>query len=214
MTETLWIESGDSSREGIKAIEGARRLGYKYGWGNPETTIGKVPVGSVDFCESWLGYSPVPDFYPEFLHPWMRRSYSWLAYGLQSGGDWFVKSADKYKAYPAFVIRNGEQYPPGGLWLSEIVEFTQEWRYYVADGCVLSTGWYDGDNEDEPAPELGIVWPKGFCGAVDFGRLKDGRIALVESHHPYACGNYTDDSAAWAMWLIEGWRYMLKYAII
>lgn len=209
---TLWLESGVSSREGIKAMEGARKLGYEYGWGNPKTTIGKVPVGSVDYCESWLGYSPVPDFYPDFLCGWFRRGIikatGGQAYPFQSPR--FVKSAERYKAFPARVYQFAEMLPDGLLCISDVVKFTQEWRYYVADGCVLATGWYDGEYEDEPAPTLPIDWPKGFCGAVDFGRMKDGRIALVESHAPFACGWYGDDSSAWAMWLVEGWRYMLN----
>jgi hypothetical protein len=208
---TLWLESGVSSREGIKAMEGARKLGYEYGWGNPVTTIDKVPVGSVDFCESWLGYSPVPDFYPEFLDRWLCRAVA-RSVPTKCFGDipLFVKSAERYKAFPARIYHPGEQLPDGMLDMSEVVEFVQEWRYYVADGCVLATGWYDGEDEDEPAPSITIPWPKGFCGAVDFGRLKSGQMALVESHHPYAAGNYTDDSAAWTMWLVEGWRYMLS----
>jgi hypothetical protein len=62
---------------------------------------------------------------------------------------------------------------------SSVVKFTQEWRYYIANGKVLTTGWYDGDNEDEIAPELNVNYPSGYCGAVDFGRLETGEIALV-----------------------------------
>lgn len=214
-TPELWIDTAmGSCRETIKALDGARKLGYHVGWGNPGTTDGKTPVGSVDFCESWLGYHPVPYFYPEFLHSWMHRHYELEEHGerfscLMPAG-MFVKSAERYKAFPATIARLGTPFPSGRLWLSSVVHFTQEWRYYVADGCVLATGWYDGDNEDEPAPELVIDWPTGFCGAVDFGRLSDGRIALVENHHPYACGWYGDDSCAFVEWLIAGWHWTLK----
>lgn len=208
-TPTLWLETGyGSSREAVKAIDGARILGYKVGWGNPDTTIGKVPVGGVDYCENWLGYHPKPDFYPDWLSSWLFREIG--LYPPEFGCSLFVKSAERYKAFPARVYDPVEDIPTGKVWYSEIVEFTQEWRYYVADGCVLETGWYDGDDEIEPAPDLNIDWPKGFCGAVDFGRLSTGQIALVESQHPYACGWYGDDSAAFVMWLVEGWRYMLN----
>lgn len=202
----FWIECGQSSRETLKVSEGARRLGYHVGWGaNPPPNA--IPVGSVDFCEKFLGYSPKPDFYPEFLHSWMKRAYGWMAFGNVAGQDWFVKSAERYKAYPARIVRRGEQYPDGEFVFSEVVAFGQEWRYYVADGCVLATGWYDGDDDMEPAPNLSIDWPKGFCGAVDFGRLASGEMALVECQHPYACGWYGDDHEAFTMWLLEGWRY-------
>lgn len=209
MKTTIWIQPGPSSRETVKAIEGAGKLGYDVGWGNPETTLGKVPVGSVDYCEEWLGFSPRPDFYPDFLSGWMRRLHWSICGGIESRRRCFAKSAERYKSFPARIYDAGDILPDGWVRASDVVEFTQEWRYYVADGCVLATGWYDGDDEDEPAPDLNINWPAGFCGAVDFGRLSTGRIALVESHHPYACGWYGDDSAAFVMWLVEGWRFML-----
>ena len=122
--------------------------------------------------------------------------------------DVFVKSAEFYKAWPAKIVKKGEKLPDGKLLISDVVEFVQEWRYYVANGEVLATGWYDGSDEDEPAPDLNIKWPKHFCGAVDFGRLSTGEIALVESQHPYACGWYGDDHKAYIEWLIKGWEYM------
>lgn len=206
---TLWLEPG-GGRETIKAIDGAMKLGYLIGRGTPDPAELNIPVGSVDFCEKFLGYSPKPDFYPESLHSWMKRGYGWMKFGNVAGQDWFVKSAERYKAYPARIVRRGEKYPEGELVFSGIVQFTQEWRYYVADGCVLETGWYAGPDDNEPAPDLRIDWPKGFCGAVDFGRLANGVIALVESHHPFGCGWYGDDSAAYVMWLVEGWKYMLE----
>lgn len=76
----------------------------------------------------------------------------------------------------------------------------------MADGDLITTGWYDGNDENEDAPMVGAMWPKGFSGAVDFGRLIDGRIALVECHAPFACGWYGDDHKDYALWLAIGWE--------
>jgi hypothetical protein len=48
--------------------------------------------------------------------------------------------------------------------------------------------------------------------APDFGRLDDERMAVVEVHHPYACGNYLEanECEAWAMWLELGWKWIMK----
>lgn len=71
-------------------------------------------------------------------------------------------------------------------------------------------GWYSGvDEEDCPrAPELGIDFPIGFCGAVDFGILSTGELALVECHPPYACGWYGMDNQLYIDWLVSGWEYL------
>ena len=215
---TILIQPNYSGREALKAIDGCRRLGVDWRWGvlvRPDC----VPIGDVEFCERVLlqqGYErPTPDFYPDFLRDWMHRGWTiserFRHYHDGPTGAWFVKSADRYKDYPAKVLRTGDKWPVSGRFIvSEPVTFVQEWRYYVADGEVLASGWYDGNDENEPAPALPIAWPETFSGAVDFGRLADGRIALVESHHPYACGWYGDDSEMWVLWLIEGWRSMLK----
>jgi hypothetical protein len=171
-----------------------------------------TPVGDVEFCEEIMRKQgieiPKPDFYPTWLGHWMHRMYAIHRNEYPAVIPTFVKSAESYKEWPAKIVQPGEMYPTGMLCLSEVVTFTQEWRYYVANGEVVTTGWYDGSNDDEPAPELGIDWPVGFCGAVDFGRLDTGEIALVECHHPYACGHYSDDNKAFVQWLIDGFNYM------
>ena len=200
----------------MKAVQGCRSLGVDWRTGKSDAAGPDcVPVGDVEFCERVLsgqGFArPVPDFYPNFLHDWMHRTWTiserFRHYHEGPTDAWFVKSADRYKDYPAKVLRTGDKWPVSGRFIiSEVVTFVQEWRYYVANGEVLSSGWYDGNDEDEPAPALPIAWPKTFSGAVDFGRLNTGKIALVESHHPYACGWYGDDSEMWVLWLTEGWR--------
>lgn len=212
MRDTLWLQSGFSSREIVKSMVGAKSLGYQVKWGQNPDKDRCVPVGSVEFCESWLGYSPQPDFYPEFLsshlHREVRRRIDLSQFCER--GDWFIKSSERYKAWPARIWSTEEPPLDELVDASDVVEFVQEWRYYVADGCVLATGWYDGTDEDEPAPELQIDWPGGWCGAVDFGRLSNGKIALVESQLPYACGWYGEDHAAFVEWLFCGWEFVLK----
>ena len=214
--KTFWIQHGYSGREALKVMDIAPKMGHKVNWGkNPPQDI--IPIGDVEFCESFLVRPPMPDFAPLWLrHFWHRKIYLGMMARLEenerfASEDSFVKSASKYKAFPAKIVKAGELWPHGLLVISEVVKFDQEWRYYVADGQVLATGWYDGTNEDEPAPELNIEWPADFCGAVDFGRLTTGEIALVESQHPYACGWYGDDHVSYINWLIKGWDYMLRH---
>ena len=196
--DTFWIERGYTGREALAVLDRAHALGYGYEWSVNPNWSRSIPIGSVEFCESFLERKPIPDFYPDWLESWFHRTIYCGVDHFQfcDRGDWFVKSAESYKQFPARIWNDGENPLEGLVDISAPVKFTQEWRCYVADGCVLTTGWYDGDNEDEPAPDLNIDWPKGFCGAVDFGRLDNGKIALVESHHPYACGHYSGDHDA------------------
>lgn len=216
--DTIAVEQGfRGSREAMKAWEAGRKLGLDVRFGDEVDPKRSAPIGSVEWCQRLLGHGPTPDFFPWWLHKWVRRQ--WAIIGNEPtnrfGRPLFVKSAEQEKAFPATIVAPGDQFPRGPfpanrLLVSSVVKFTQEWRYYVADGKVLATGWYDGDNDDEPAPELSIDWPATFCGAVDFGRLSTGEIALVESQHPYACGWYGDDHEAWVRWLVRGWEYMLE----
>lgn len=171
-----------------------------------------VAIGDVPYCEDVLAAQgasrPVPDFYPDFLRDWMHRWAFKVNYAASVTQPVFIKSATGYKDYPARVLNVGDQLPDGSNWICEPVTFTQEWRYYVADGEVVTTGWYDGCDENEPAPHLPVDWPKGFCGAVDFGRLDTGQMALIESQHPYACGWYGDDPELFLLWQIRGWEFM------
>ena len=199
-------------REQIQAFMGCVKLGIPC---HTQVHVGQrseCHVGSVEWCQEALGFAPVPDFYPNWLAEWLYRDI-WI--GGEFSETWrhdaFGKPASGYKLEPARILQAGEPTRPDWIY-SNVVTFVQEWRYYVADGELLAAGWYDGSDEDEPAPKLDIEWPKGWCGAADFGRLDTGEIALVESHHPFACGNYleADECEAWAIWLELGWQWTLN----
>lgn len=211
---TFHLQVAESSRETMAVIQGCRELGYNWTSGG-KPSAKAIPVGDVPFVQDVLEtvhkYDVRPDYYPLFLADWFgRRIYRDLLEAREAPGGLFVKDQWRYKGmkptlcYPDCLPRSM------GFVASDVVCFTQEWRYYVAGGEVYTTGWYDGDDEDEPAPPLNVNWPKGWCGAVDFGRTTDGRVLLVESQHPFACGWYgeTEDSWIYTEWLQLGWRWM------
>lgn len=185
--------------------------GVPYYIGKPKNT-NDVPVGSVE----WVAPNITPNYYPEYLNDYLYRSV-WYESEYPKNNNIFVKPADKYKRFDGtfmFRIQDVESgmydthTPP--YWCSDIVKFTNEWRYYVVDGKVLTSGWYAGEDENKPAPVLPMEL-KG-CGAFDFGTLEDGRLALVEWQHPYACGWYgpSEDGPLYIQWLIKGWKEMNK----
>lgn len=166
-----------------------------------------IPFGSVEFVESIIGPKR-PDYYPEWTRPAWHRKISTTPIGWPC----FVKPADRYKRFTGFVA----DFPAGGECIhSEVVEFVDEWRHYVAGGVSLCSWWYQGNEatgDDDPhGPPLPFEVPADFCGAVDIGRLSTGEIALVEVQHPYGIGWYGEQSQAklYADFLAIGFASML-----
>jgi len=184
---------------------------------------GMIPVGSVEFVEE---HSRIfaPNYYPDFLKDHFHRKIYFMESlsEMQDDEFLFVKPADRHKRFDALIVHGLDKYDKydpvirkwqtGPYWASEVVNFTDEWRYYVALGEVLTAEWYLGKEEEMKPPELNIEWPADFCGAVDFGRLSNGKIALVENNLPYACGWYGDyaKGALYIKWLEAGWDYVNK----
>lgn len=203
------IQRGYTGREANAIVYSANWLGRGVCWENTASD-GTIPVGAVEYCEPLFG-AHLRDFYPDFLKPWLCRgiwSYE-NDHEMKLGmvAPVFIKCATAWKApVESRLWSAGEILPPGQWWMSDPVTFEQEWRYYVADGSLVTTGWYLGNDEDEPSPKLSVEWPEGFSGAVDFGRLTDGQIALVECHAPFACGWYGDDHTDYAFWQAVAWE--------
>ena len=172
-----------------------------------------LPYGNVPWTEACLGRSLVPDYLPEWLSGWVFRK-TWVQDEWPLGKRVHVKPAERYKRFTGFVTNGGYKGKKRGpLLCSEAVIFQDEWRYYVANGQVLAAHWYFAQNVTEgyvepKAPELNIVWPEGFCGAVDFGSRLDDRIELLESHHAISAGWYGpyEDTGVFVEWLDAGWQ--------
>lgn len=183
----------------------------------------EIPIGDISFCESVFGDQPLgKNFYPSFLQDYFKREihltsidepvYLSQVFRLIEGNI-FIKSAEVWKSN-ARVWSRHEYFDDCGLyWISEVVNFINEWRYYVANGKLITTGWYLGQDEDKVAPDLNINWPEGFSGAVDFGELDNGEIALVECHAPFACGWYGEDPSLYVEWQKDAWKHSLFWKV-
>ena len=210
------LQAGDSTREKLAIFSACRKLDHEF-TSNKTCPPNHVPIGDVPFCQSVLPASDeIIDFYPEFLKEYRHRDIILSTFGgvegynedspIKRNNTFFFKKAKEWKSdFKSRIVEWNEKIPYDFYYCSEVVEFIQEWRYYIAGGVLITTGWYDGIDEDEPAPELNIEYPKDFNAATDFGRLKDGRIALIESHAPFACGWYGDDHKDYANWQHEAW---------
>lgn len=181
---------------------------------------GEIPVGSVEFVESIIGIQ-TPDYYPFFLKEYFHRDIRWLESleELYADEPLFLKPADSHKRYESRITSEMDKYDPvyhewqnGPHYASSIVQFKEEWRYYVAKGKVLAAKWYLGEEKEVDPPDLGDIFPSDFCGAVDFGRLYNGKLALVENNLPYACGWYGtyEEGKIYGEWLEKGYEYITR----
>jgi hypothetical protein len=173
-----------------------------------------VPYGAVKWVDEIMGKQLTPDYYPDFLSSWVKRKV-WKETKWPYGSRVFIKPADQHKRFTGFITTGtwkGKKRGP--YWCSEVVKFINEWRYYISWGEVVAARWYSGDEVNMPvAPPLSIIWPRDYCGAVDFGTLDNGEIALVEANEPYSCGWYGtySEMEIFSDWIINGWQYMTIY---
>lgn len=179
-------------------------------------------VGSVEFVESIKG-KKIPNYYPEWTQKHrfrLIRYYQKIPKGIYylnliPTEKSFIKPADQYKKFDGFVgfaeevIKERGKFP---YYFSEVVNFVDEWRYYISNGKVLCSWWYQGNEqtcEDNPhGPKLDMDIPEDFSGTIDMGYLSTGEFALVECHHPYAIGWYGEVSEGkdYIEFMEEGFR--------
>jgi hypothetical protein len=189
-----------------------KRIPYKLCNRLGDRPEGYIPSGRVDWCEKFLpSEKTIPDYYPDFLKDHLYRKV-WKSTLWPQNRGVFIKPADRHKRFNGFITVGGyRKKKRGPYWCSDIVTFINEWRYYIADGKILTGEWYSGDELNTPdAPELDIDIPKGYCGAVDFGLLDSGEMALVEANSPYACGWYGKQDDLYVEWLVKGWDFLIS----
>jgi len=211
------FQSGDQSHERLTLLGFAAVTNMPYRILERGETLpdGWLPSGTVQWVEEVAGFRVLPESYPSFASAIMFRD-TWFSFGRPTHREVFIKPANRYKDYPSRIASLQEPYwPDGPYWCSDVIPaFVNEWRYYITDGRVIYSRWYKGDESecDSPAPELPIRPPSDWSGTLDLGRTIDGRLALIEAHHPFSCGWYgrTSESEVYAHWLWLGWRQIWR----
>ena len=207
---------------------------YDYGYFD-KPPLDSIPVGSVEWCQNVYG-DIVPDYYPDFLSSYFYRKI-WKTSGFVDYKRFkidglFIKPADNYKSWDGHLFSEEDKnINYGEVWCSEVVDFINEWRYYVVDGKVVCSAWYDGKISDadvlaglaKPPQDLGKdllnKLEKGkYCGCIDMGEIEldgDLLLVLVEACHPFAVGWYQEppDAECYCNFLISGYKYMKNIEI-
>lgn len=207
----FYFQKGYNGREINSLLMEAeeRREPWKFGNNAKDTPDGWIPIGSVEWVEQKIGVRK-PDYYPEFARGFLGRTIIGPSFPLKQV---FIKPARRHKEFEGQVwnLYQAISSDIPEFYLSDYVEFTNEWRYYIADGKVLCAWWYKGE-EDKIAPPLpaDLKIPQFFCGAMDWGETKDGRFILVENNLPYSIGWYGDnrDKAKYYEFIKCGWRFL------
>jgi len=169
-----------------------------------------IPVGTVDWFLNSTNWNVEADNYPEFLSSWLKRKV-WKTNDWPLGQKVFIKPSDKLKRFNGRVTDGSYKgKKKGPYYCSDIVHFTNEWRYYISHGKVVSACWYAGQDEDKPAPVLDVVYLDWWVGSADFGETSDRGICLVEAHEPFSVGAYMGlkDFKIYGQWIVEGYEYL------
>lgn len=209
-----------------------------------------IPVGSVEFvreCMHIMGIEE-PEWYcyPEKLESFLQRNVSIVtaAYvrshtGYTKAAPCFIKPADQTKLFNGFVWypnNRNEDYNEHDIeqleivqtldyktriYLSEIVDFHSEWRFYIDDNKIIGSARYDDGNEDALPPELDVVYqmieamPMLHPYTLDVGRLSTGGTALVEVNDAWAIGLYGRalEPKAYLEFLGKRWQSIVKKSL-
>jgi len=118
-----------------------------------------MPVGSIQWVTSVIGYTPIPNHYPLWLSHLLYRKV-WKSFKWPMEKDIFVKPYDKPKRFEHKITTGGckgKKKPP--YWCSTKVTFIDEWRYYIVNGKIVYAAWYQGQNEDSLPPILNVLIP-------------------------------------------------------
>lgn len=194
-----------------------------------------MPVGSVEFVHEFMDLAgiarPEPLSYPKPLHNYLQRNIKVMR-ASEVVGDCFVKPVAT-KLFSGFVHRaladestmdehTRENYnlfvrlrPDEPVWVSEIVEFMAEYRYYVCNNVIWGAARYDQSDTSYPwVAHLNTVrsmiyaYNRGEPYALDVAVTRSGETVLVEVNDAYALGYYREamSSRQYLEFLTKRWE--------
>lgn len=195
--------------------------------------IGVVPVGSVEFvleCMEWGGILPPHNISYSILPEWTldRNIHIAKTYDIESYKGKFVKPAGQYKLFTGFVYKDAsdmdehdleqlealKSLPNMDIYVSDVVDFEQEYRCYIHKGEIVGVSRYD--QTEEPDIE---VFPVDYvyrviretasqpvAYSIDVGFVNDEPL-VVECNDCWALGFYKPmDEEKYIQMLVDRWN--------
>jgi hypothetical protein len=210
----------------------------KYYYKFPENKNNIIPIGSVKWCEQKYK-NKKPDFYPKFLQKLLHRNIWKTTYKELYNSDKlkdigiFIKPCNNYKKWNGFILKpenlnNQIIEDDEEIYCSDVIDIINEWRYYIINGEVQVSAWYDGKITDEMVinglskypPQLPLniqnkLKLKKFYGVIDIGEILINnklKLILIEMCHPYAIGWYLEEDSynEYANFIIKSDEYLSR----
>lgn len=224
----------DFCYESIRAIEYQNWLypgEYGIATGDDNSAI---PIGSLEFVFAMgikygqIDKPPSPLNVPFFLNdPFFTRRKIWK--NIKNAVEipdrnhkLFIKSAINYKKICDIIPSESLEkviFEHGILDVSEVVEFTDEWRAFVFRGELKDLRCYTGLFQEIPdrgllsdvIRQMSLHLPECVAYTVDLGILGSGQTALIEVHPFVSCGLYgfKDYGSLLAMF-VAGYRFFCQ----
>ena len=208
---------------------------------------GYLPVGSVEFVREAIriagAQEPNPVSYPKSLQKYLHRKVECLPKYMVQAENTFIKPASKTKLFDGFLNSFDTELAPAErrfrleqklafekltattpIYVSEVVDFKSEWRYYILKDKIVGRARYDDGDDDAPSPSEKVVKDmvasykiedsedRCLSYGLDVGVLSSGETALVEMNRAWALGLYKDmeDTAAYLEMLSVCWQQIMK----
>lgn len=132
----------------------------------------------------------IQNFVGKFVKPTRLKQFNGFVYTDQDPIDEFTK--EQKSIFESLVNDH--------VWVSDVVNFISEFRYYIRDHKIIGYARYDeNEQEDVPEPDITVIENYisvlskcnfNFPYALDFGVLDNNKTALVEFTDFWAIGLY------------------------
>lgn len=221
--ETEFIEMVESDL----IIDHCQKHDYEYEFTDTPSKE-NIPIGSIDYCEKVYGKIK-PDYYPEFLKGYLNRKI-WVDKIKNVDKGVFIKPYENYKLFTGQIYDGLEIDPETKVYCSEILQFRNEWRYYILNGNMVESGWYNNnlltdkeivenipnsmpDSPKLPEELLELLRENRYYGVLDIGEAIIGseiKLTLIEACHGYAVGWYTPNYNCYGNYCFKIDKYLKK----
>lgn len=195
-----------------------------------------IPIGSVEFVREYMIthniQEPIINPYPvtdwKFLKRNIHKRIGLNGYTLYDKFfvkpcklklfNGFVYDPDKINEFATEQLKILSSYPEEPLWISNVVEFISEWRFYIQDNQILGYARYDERDEETSLPDINLIneyiqrLDLKHPYVLDFGILSTGETALVEYNDAWAIGLYYESLSPkqYLSFLVKRWETIEK----
>jgi len=158
-----------------------------------------IPIGSVEYVQKYFEVMnitcPKPINYPKSLQKYLNRNV-WSSVFGEVEDHLFVKPKEN-KSFTGDIKSELELeiHSDTSVWVSDPVEFTSEFRFYVLENKILGYSQYDdGPNDTIDVSKVNQIVqdykdsPIGY--SLDVGHTKDADLLLVEVNDGWSLGYY------------------------